>query len=138
VNDVAGFIGLEVFKNRHQLVRCCLEDIVMDKLHGLCIRFVCSTLRMSLSLDDLDWCMDQIMPSNPACWDMQIPDVQIVISDGLDTNAIMDPAPSIAIFPLTWPHPMPRRGRIKLWTMISQGTFRVFQIRPLCLQKQLK
>ncbi|MFZ3047946.1 MAG: ethanolamine ammonia-lyase subunit EutB [Desulfatirhabdiaceae bacterium] len=67
VNDVAGFIGPEVFKNREQLVRCCLEDIVMGKLHGLCIGLdVCSTLHMSVSLDDLDWCMDQIMPANPA------------------------------------------------------------------------
>ncbi len=67
VNDVAGFIGPEVFKNRQQLVRCCLEDIVMGKLHGLCIGLdICSTLHMSVSLDDLDWCMDQIMPANPA------------------------------------------------------------------------
>jgi len=35
VNDVAGFIGPEVFKTKEQLVRCCLEDIVMGKLHGL-------------------------------------------------------------------------------------------------------
>jgi len=67
VNDVAGFIGPEVFKNREQLVRCCLEDIVMGKLHGLCIGLdICSTLHMSVSLDDLDWCMDRIMPANPA------------------------------------------------------------------------
>jgi ethanolamine ammonia-lyase large subunit len=66
-NDVAGFIGPEVFKNREQLVRCCLEDIVMGKLHGLCLGLdVCSTLHMPVSLDDLDWCMDQIMPANPA------------------------------------------------------------------------
>ena len=31
VNDVAGFIGPEVFRSREQLVRCCLEDIVMAK-----------------------------------------------------------------------------------------------------------
>src|SRR6185436_11926017 len=37
VNDVAGFIGPEVFRTREQLVRCCLEDIVMGKLHGLCL-----------------------------------------------------------------------------------------------------
>ena len=35
LNDVAGFIGPEVFRTREQLVRCCLEDIVMGKLHGL-------------------------------------------------------------------------------------------------------
>ncbi len=67
LNDVAGFIGPEVFRTRDQLVRCCLEDIVMGKLHGLTIGLdVCSTLHMDVSLDDLDWCLDQIMPANPA------------------------------------------------------------------------
>ena len=67
VNDVAGFIGPEVFRTREQLVRCCLEDLVMGKLHGLTIGLdICSTLHMDLSLDDLDWCQDQIMPANPA------------------------------------------------------------------------
>ena len=66
LNDVAGFIGPEVFRTREQLVRCCLEDIVMGKLHGLCIGLdVCSTLHMDVSLDDLDWCLDQIAPANP-------------------------------------------------------------------------
>jgi ethanolamine ammonia-lyase large subunit len=31
LNDVAGFIGPEVFRTREQLVRCCLEDIAMGK-----------------------------------------------------------------------------------------------------------
>lgn len=67
VNDVAGFIGPEVFRTREQLVRCCLEDIVMGKLHGLTIGLdVCSTLHMDVSLDDLDWCLDQVAPANPA------------------------------------------------------------------------
>ena len=67
LNDVAGFIGPEVFRTREQLVRCCLEDIVMGKLHGLCIGLdVCSTLHMDVSLDDLDWCLNEIMPANPA------------------------------------------------------------------------
>jgi len=67
LNDVAGFIGPEVFRTKEQLVRCCLEDIVMGKLHGLCLGLdVCSTLHMDVSLDDLDWCLDQIMPANPA------------------------------------------------------------------------
>jgi ethanolamine ammonia-lyase large subunit len=66
VNDVAGFIGPEVFKSREQLVRCCLEDIAMGKLHGLTIGLdICSTLHMTVSLEDLDWCQDQIMPANP-------------------------------------------------------------------------
>ncbi len=67
VNDVAGFIGPEVFKTREQLVRCCLEDTVMGKLHGLTIGLdICSTLHMDITLDDLEWCIDQIMPVNPA------------------------------------------------------------------------
>ncbi len=67
LNDVAGFIGPEVFRARTQLVRCCLEDIVMGKLHGLCIGLdVCATLHMDISLDDLDWCLERVMPANPA------------------------------------------------------------------------
>lgn len=67
VNDVAGFIGPEVFKTKEQLVRCCLEDTVMGKLHGLPIGLdICSTLHMDITLDDLDWCIEQIMPANPA------------------------------------------------------------------------
>jgi ethanolamine ammonia-lyase large subunit len=66
VNDVAGFIGPEVFRTREQLVRCCLEDIVMGKLHGLMIGLdVCSTLHMDVSLDDLEWCLDQVVPAGP-------------------------------------------------------------------------
>ncbi len=65
-NDVAGFIGPEIFKTREQLVRCCLEDIVMGKLHGIVLGLdVCSTLHMPVSLDDLDWAMEQIAPANP-------------------------------------------------------------------------
>ncbi len=67
VNDVAGFIGPEVFKTREQLVRCCLEDTVMGKLHGLTIGLdICSTLHMDVNLKDLDWCIEQVMPANPA------------------------------------------------------------------------
>ena len=67
VNDVAGFIGPEVFRTKEQLVRCCLEDIVMGKLHGLTLGLdVCSTLHMDINLEDLDWCLEQIAPANPA------------------------------------------------------------------------
>ncbi len=67
VNDVAGFIGPEVFRTREQLVRCCLEDIAMGKLHGLTIGLdICSTLHMAVTLEDLDWCQDRILPANPA------------------------------------------------------------------------
>lgn len=66
LNDVAGFIGPEVFRTKEQLVRCCLEDIVMGKLHGLMIGLdICTTLHMDVSLDDLGWCIEQIMPANP-------------------------------------------------------------------------
>jgi ethanolamine ammonia-lyase large subunit len=67
VNDVAGFIGPEVFKYKEQLVRTCLEDTLMGKLHGLTIGLdICSTLHMEVSLDDLDWCISRVMPANPA------------------------------------------------------------------------
>jgi ethanolamine ammonia-lyase large subunit len=67
VNDVAGFIGPEVFRTREQLVCCCLEDTVMGKLHGLTIGLdICSTLHMDVNLDDLDWCIENVMPANPA------------------------------------------------------------------------
>ncbi len=67
VNDVAGFIGPEVFRTREQLVRCCLEDLVLGKLHGLCIGLdVCSTLHMDVSLDDLAWCQDALVAAEPA------------------------------------------------------------------------
>ena len=52
---------------RTQLVRVCLEDTVMGKLHGLTIGLdICSTLHMEVTLDDLDWCIEQVMPANPA------------------------------------------------------------------------
>ena len=67
LNDVAGFIGPEVFRTKEQLVRCCLEDTIMGKLHGLTIGLdICSTLHMDITLDDLDWCIEQVMPANPA------------------------------------------------------------------------
>ena len=38
----------------------------MAKLHGLTIGLdVCSTLHMEVTLEDLDWCQDQIMPACP-------------------------------------------------------------------------
>ncbi len=39
----------------------------MGKLHGLTIGLdVCSTLHMDVTLDDLDWCLDQVTPACPA------------------------------------------------------------------------
>ncbi len=67
VNDVAGFIGPEVFRRREQLIRCCLEDIAMGKLHGLTIGLdVCSTLHMDVDLDDLELCLDAVAAAGPA------------------------------------------------------------------------
>jgi ethanolamine ammonia-lyase large subunit len=49
VNDVAGFIGPEVFRSPEQLRRACLEDTVMAKLHGLTMGLdVCATFHMGI------------------------------------------------------------------------------------------
>ena len=54
VNDVAGFIGPEVFKTVEQLERACLEDTVMAKLHGLTMGLdVCATFHMAIAPDAL-------------------------------------------------------------------------------------
>jgi ethanolamine ammonia-lyase large subunit len=54
VNDVAGFIGPEVFRTAAQLERTCLEDAVMAKLHGLTMGLdVCSTFHMGISPEEL-------------------------------------------------------------------------------------
>ena len=50
VNDVAGFIGPEVFKDAEQLERACLEDTVMAKLHGITMGLdVCATFHMGIA-----------------------------------------------------------------------------------------
>ena len=50
VNDVAGFIGPEVFRTADQLRRACLEDVVMAKLHGLTMGLdVCATFHMGIA-----------------------------------------------------------------------------------------
>lgn len=50
VNDVAGFIGPEVFRTAEQLERACLEDTVMAKLHGLTMGLdVCATFHMGIA-----------------------------------------------------------------------------------------
>ena len=54
VNDVAGFIGPEVFRTPDQLLRACLEDTVMAKLHGITMGLdVCSTFHMGVDPDTL-------------------------------------------------------------------------------------
>jgi ethanolamine ammonia-lyase large subunit len=54
VNDVAGFIGPEVFRTADQLERACLEDLVMARLHGITMGLdVCATFHMGLAPADL-------------------------------------------------------------------------------------
>src|SRR5215471_13573006 len=54
VNDVAGFIGPEVFRTASQLERVCLEDVVMAKLHGLTMGLdVCATFHMGIPPSEL-------------------------------------------------------------------------------------
>ena len=54
VNDVAGFIGPEVFRTGEQLLRACLEDIVMAKLHGITMGLdICATFHMGIGPADL-------------------------------------------------------------------------------------
>ncbi|MGH3116238.1 MAG: ethanolamine ammonia-lyase subunit EutB [Gaiellales bacterium] len=54
VNDVAGFIGPEVFSTAAQLERACLEDTVMAKLHGLTMGLdICATFHMGIAPDAL-------------------------------------------------------------------------------------
>ena len=54
VNDVAGFIGPEVFRTGAQLERACLEDIVMARLHGLRMGLdVCATFHMGIAPREL-------------------------------------------------------------------------------------
>ena len=68
VNDVAGFIGPEVFRNAEQLLRACLEDTVMSKLHGLTMGLdVCSTFHMGIEPARLRSLTEQIvMQAAPA------------------------------------------------------------------------
>ena len=55
VNDVSGFIGPEVYRTGEQLLRVCLEDLVMAKLHGITMGLdVCSTFHMGISPTDLE------------------------------------------------------------------------------------
>ncbi|HSQ20076.1 MAG TPA: ethanolamine ammonia-lyase subunit EutB, partial [Blastocatellia bacterium] len=54
VNDVAGFIGPEVFRTGDQLLRACLEDTMMAKLHGITMGLdVCSTFHMGIDPQEL-------------------------------------------------------------------------------------
>lgn len=62
VNDVAGFIGPEVFRTGGQLLRACLEDTVMAKLHGITMGLdVCSTFHMGIDPSELQALAGQIV-----------------------------------------------------------------------------
>jgi len=62
VNDVAGFIGPEVFRTGGQLFRTCLEDSMMAKLHGITMGLdVCATFHMEITPNELDQLTAQIV-----------------------------------------------------------------------------
>jgi ethanolamine ammonia-lyase large subunit len=62
VNDVAGFIGPEVFRTGEQLVRACLEDTVMAKLHGITMGLdVCATFHMGIGPSELQTLTERIV-----------------------------------------------------------------------------
>ena len=62
VNDVAGFIGPEVFRTGDQLLRACLEDTLMAKLHGITMGLdVCATFHMGIDPHELQRLTAQIV-----------------------------------------------------------------------------
>jgi ethanolamine ammonia-lyase large subunit len=62
VNDVAGFIGPEVFRTGEQLLRACLEDTVMAKLHGITMGLdVCATFHMGIGPSELQTLTEHIV-----------------------------------------------------------------------------
>lgn len=62
VNDVAGFIGPEVFRTGAQLLRACLEDTVMAKLHGITMGLdVCATFHMGIGPAELQTLTEHIV-----------------------------------------------------------------------------
>src|SRR5262245_7094275 len=74
VNDLAGFIGPEVFATTGQLERACLEDTVMGKLHGLTMGLdVCSTFHMGITPQDLRALTRRIALSAAPAYLMAVP-----------------------------------------------------------------
>lgn len=74
VNDVAGFIGPEVFSTGKQLVRACLEDIVMAKLHGITMGLdVCSTFHMGIHPAELELLTSEIARIASPAYMMAVP-----------------------------------------------------------------
>jgi ethanolamine ammonia-lyase large subunit len=73
VNDVAGFIGPEVFRAGGQLLRACLEDTVMAKLHGLTMGLdVCSTFHMGVEPGELKQLTAQIVEASAPAYLMAV------------------------------------------------------------------
>lgn len=74
VNDVAGFIGPEVFKTAEQLERACLEDVVMGKLHGLTMGLdVCATFHMGIAPATLRSVTERIVEHAAPAYLMAVP-----------------------------------------------------------------
>jgi ethanolamine ammonia-lyase large subunit len=74
VNNVAGFIGPEIFRTEEQLYRVCLEDVVMAKLHGLTFGLdVCSTFHMGISPRRLCALTEKIVEDAAPGWLMAVP-----------------------------------------------------------------
>lgn len=74
VNDVAGFIGPEVFRTVDQLQRACLEDTVMAKLHGLTMGLdVCSTFHMGINTTQLQQMTAQVVAQAQPAYVMAVP-----------------------------------------------------------------
>jgi ethanolamine ammonia-lyase large subunit len=73
VNDVAGFVGPEVFKDARQLTRACLEDVVMAKLHGLTMGLdVCATFHMGISPGELREVTERIVEDGAPAYLMAV------------------------------------------------------------------
>jgi ethanolamine ammonia-lyase large subunit len=73
VNDVAGFIGPEVFRTGAQLLRACLEDTVMAKLHGLTMGLdVCSTFHMGIEPAELHRLTGEIVEASAPAYLMAV------------------------------------------------------------------
>ncbi len=73
VNDVAGFIGPEVFRTGEQLLRACLEDTVMAKLHGVTMGLdVCATFHMGIGPAELQTLTEQIVVQSAPAYLMAV------------------------------------------------------------------
>ena len=73
VNDVAGFVGPEVFRDARQLERACLEDLVMAKLHGLTMGLdVCATFHMGISPGELRQVTERVVVQGAPAYVMAV------------------------------------------------------------------